>query len=203
MKIRNVSQSIERIVAREERSWQSKVEKDRERRTSLSRKLGDRAMKGEPIGFTGFMAIGFPDLTPESEEYKRLLNAYVQAVRIPADSYVRIGDPSSQITAIKAFSGEEGIAFSVDREASGRHIVEAQILCKKAVYNHTLPPSATVYGTEDHPYPVSFMDSFILGTTASPVTRIDLSNSMAPTHPTANEILENDSYAQLLAGTSA
>lgn len=133
---------------------------------TLAKKLGDRAMEGGELSIPGFMAIGFPLIRPDSAEYANIVNAYHRAAHIAAGSCVQIGPSFNAVVGVTAGTGKENIAFNVkprlDHDGRDGYYVTADILCERALYSYDGPRNATIHGSAEQPYGVSFIDSLHL-----------------------------------------
>jgi hypothetical protein len=158
------TKSIDEIAARAERVVTERAEQEREQRLVLARTLGNRAVNGERIGLKGFMAIGFPALSPDSKEYKDIAGSCYGVQRIVSGAFISIGQGRyTEVFGIKADAGDKGLSYSVLEEPGGDYSVAAHVLCTRAVYSHAKysrpDPDGTMHGIDGKPYGVRLLDT--------------------------------------------
>lgn len=173
--LRQTPKTIDQIAAKAEQEWQQRIIDEAKRRNELAKRLGERAAGGEPVGVEGFMLIGFPELTPDSEKYQRIIKAFHSVSELPAGTFVEIGQNPNGVIGVKA-DDSEGIAFRIDRQVDGGYQARADLLCARALYRHSLPGEAKMHGNNGEPYGVTFIDNS-LGNHATPVYRITLASN--------------------------
>lgn len=164
--------TIDETVVIAEGERKARERKEAQRRVDLSRALAERAIQGEKVGITGFMAIGFPQLTPDMQAYKEMTKSIRDVQRIKPGSILVVGERGwSQVFGVKADTDNEGVQFNVkpkiDSQGEDSHYVEADVMCARAVYDHRLADEATMHGTDEAAYGVSFIDTFVSNATRS------------------------------------